>query len=251
MFKYKLQIIPGTKDFVVNEIRSKLPDVVIESNNKSLLFVESPKSDIDQFRVLYTALRVANDEGIDRNLFRREWRKFTSPAGMNPALAYILCTLGEINSEDVVLDPFCGGGTIAVSAALYFNPKKVLASDLSGTSIDYTLGNFKEAKIKKNKYAVFRSNISQLKLQKDYVSKVITNLPFGIRVGDHENNLKVYKSFAGKMNSVVKSGGKLVIFTQEKKLLLETFNKSKFELAKTIEVDQGGLKPDIFVYNKL
>jgi predicted RNA methylase len=276
--KYSLQVILGTKKYVMKELLEKYPEISIledetlshlyskrtnnhKINNKSYsksdrekveeIVFESSYEDVDQFYNLFSPLRITKENGITRNLFRREWKLKSAPAGINPSLAYILCMVAGVNSEDTVLDPFCGAGTIAITAAKYFSAKKVLASDLSGKAVDFTTENFKAANLSNKQFTVFRSNVTQLKLQKDSISKVITNLPFGIRVGDHEQNIKLYKAFADRMKVAVKSEGKLVLFTQEKSLLAESFNSSEFKLLDSFDVEQGGLVPRIYIYIRI
>src|SRR5260221_6224216 len=176
MNQYILKIIEGTQDFVLKELEDKFGGKIfnIQSNGSEIYF-ESNVDDIDEFRVLYSPLSITINNKIERNLYRREWRKEFVPAGINPALAYVMCMAAKIEPEDVVLDPFCGGGTIPISAMLYFKPKKVLASDLSGTAVDITQRNFYNAHIKEKMYALFRSGVSQLKLAEGSVTKVINN----------------------------------------------------------------------------
>jgi len=259
MFKYKLKIIPGTKEFVLKELSTKFPDSkVFKDRSEIAITFESEVSDIDVFRQLYSPLYVVliveSLEGrlskVERNLFRKEWRKDFVPAGINPSLAYIMCQMAEINDQDIVLDPFCGGGTLPITASLYFGAKKVLASDISGNAVDITIQNIKHAHLNKNKYVVFRSDVSKLKLQKDYINKVVTNLPFGIRTGDHESNLRIYSTFAKYMNTILKIDSHLVILTQEKELVRSVFNKVKFTLLNEYDVNQGGLIPTIFIFKK-
>ncbi len=252
---YKLKFIEGTKEFVLKELLQKFPESEVLQSGKDFIRFGSKVEDVDEFRILYSALSIEDSEvnppRFQRNLYRREWRKEYVPAGINPTLAYVMCELAEISKADVVLDPFCGGGTIPISAAVYFNPKKVLASDLSGNAVDITIRNFKAAKVQKFKYNVFRSDVAQLKLQKDYVTKVITNLPFGVRTGDHDTNIQAYKSLANKMKSVLKQGGLLVMLTQEKELVREYFSDKNFQLINEFDVKQGGLIPAIFIYKKV
>lgn len=262
--KYSLQIVPGTKKYVLEELLAKFPESEIldlaekaefrgeqvNSSGDGIVF-ESNIEDIDEFYNLFSPLRITKENGLIRNLFRREWKVESVPAGINPSLAYILCMIAKISSEDIVLDPFCGAGTIAITAAKYFNPKKVIASDLSGKAVDFTLLNSKAANLSSKQFTVFRSNVLQLRLQKDSITRVITNLPFGIRVGDHEQNVRIYKGLADRMKVAVRSGGRLVLYTQEKKLLEDVFSVPEFKLIERFDVEQGGLIPSVYVFKKL
>ena len=133
---------------------------------------------------------------VERNLFRKEWRKNLVPAGINPTLSYVICKVAELKETDIVMDPFCGGGTIVITANLDFKVKKFLASDISSTAVEYTKKNILEAKITKDKYTLFINDVKRLHLQKDYLDKIITNMPFGIREGKHDSNINLYKSLS-------------------------------------------------------
>lgn len=251
MHTYKFKIIPGTKRIFLEELEEKFSsNYSVVSEGDSFIEVASEVDNIDDFRTLLSPLYVTKNNTLTRNLFRRSWRNKTIAASINPALAFVLCKLANITENDVVYDPFCGAGTIAVTAAKYFSAKKVLASDLSGTSIEHTLDNFKSAGIKQNNYSVFRSNISQVKMQNESIDKVITNLPFGIRVGSHESNLKIYKTLAAKAKSFLKTGGVCVLFTQEKTLVLDCFLKQDFKKVVEFDIKQGGLTPGVYVFRK-
>lgn len=246
LHKYFLEIIPGTARYVLAELAEKHPLAKIITQSSHLIALESDTADVDAFRNMLSVLRVSKLGGPSRNLFRRDWRVEHVAAGINPALAFILCQVAAIKPTDIVIDPFCGGGTIAVTAALYFSPAKVLASDISGTAIDKTVANFLAAQIKKDRYTTFRTNVSGLHLQAGSINKLVTNLPFGVRTGDHEQNRISYRVLAKKMGTALAANGRMVIFTQEKKLLLESF--TNFNLIDSFDVDQGGLKPRVFVY---
>lgn len=251
MNTYKFKFIPGTKRIVLKELEEKFSlKYSVVSEGESFIEVRSEVENIDDFRTLLSALHVTKNDTLTRNLFRRSWRNKTMPASLNPALAYILCKLANITENDILYDPFCGAGTIAVTAAKYFKPKKVLASDLSGKAVDFTIQNFKSAGIHKNKFSVFRSNISQVKLQSESIDKVITNLPFGVRVGTHNENIKIYKTLAAKAKSFLRNEGVCVLVTQEKNLIIDCFLNQNFKKVAEFDIKQGGLTPGVYVFKK-
>lgn len=258
MNRYELKILKGTEGIVMQELVEKFGDKISDvdlKDNQGLITFNSSIDDIDEFRTLYSALNITVNGNISRNLFRREWRKEFVPAGINPSLAYVMCKLADINSSDIVFDPFCGGGTIPLTALSYFDPSKVLASDMSGAAVDITIRNLKELLSNKEKgtakkFVAFRTSIKSLKLQDNSVSKVITNPPFGVRTGKHGSNIEIYKDFFNKAYKFLKDEGKIVLLTQEKSLV-ENNISGKFKILDRIQVDSGGLKPDIFVLKKL
>lgn len=249
IMEYKLEFIPGTTKWVLDELKEKHPSVNLVSESENLLMFDSTEN-INVFSDILGGLRItrAGDKN-SLNLYRREWRKEFVPAGINPALAYILCRLAKITTDDVILDPFCGGGTIPITAALNFNPKQVIASDISGKAIDVTERNLARADVKNS--MVFRSDVSKLKLGAESVSKIITNLPFGIREKTHDKNIEIYRHFAQIAKKILCPEGKIIILTQEIRLLQEIFKKFNFEKLADYPIEQGGLKPHIFIYSKV
>lgn len=242
---FKLNFFEGTEDFVLDELKQKYPDVkVISESSKEIIF-SSNISEIETFRDLYSPTHIESN-GKKLNLFRREWKKESAPAGLNPSLAYVFCMIADLRNEDILCDPFCGAGTVPITALKYFNVKRVLCSDISGSAVEKSLKNFKSAKIKKERIKLFKSDISKIKFNKQNVDKIVSNLPFGIRAGDHEKNVKAYEDFEKFANKVLRKKGVIVVLTQEKVLLRKVFKKENWKVKRITRIDEGGLYPEVF-----
>jgi 23S rRNA G2445 N2-methylase RlmL len=248
MQKYSIKYIPGTLDCVMDEIKLKFPQAIIISN-QSKIIIKSDITDIFLFSSLLSPLSITNDQLFELHLFKKSWRTKTIPASINSSLAFIMCQIAQVNSTDTIYDPFCGCGTIPITASKYFFAKKTFGSDLSGKAIDYCQINSQNAILNPKQILFFRSNISMVKLKPNSIDKIITNLPFGIRVGTHIQNIKTYQIFCHKAFSLLKTSGTGVILTQEKNLFTEIFS-SKFHIQSTTTIDQGGLMPTIFMIKK-
>lgn len=242
---FRLTAIPGTELVVEKELRSKFPGVEIVRVSKGKIDFQAEDLVIEDFKYLLSPIRIQDTNRSDLDLYKRGWRKSFVPAGINPSLAYVLCDLADLHENDIVLDPFCGGSIIPITAVLYFGIKKAFASDLSGKAIDISLENWNAAGIKRNKYVLFRSNVSSLKLQTKSITRIITNMPFGIRVGNHEMNEKLYRSFAVRMNLLLADDGYAIVLTQEKQLI-EEVTKDKFEISTVMTPEVGGLRPNVY-----
>lgn len=246
---YRLYFLKGTKDYVIRELREKFPDIIVNGESNGYLEFNYDVSNIEEFRKIKSCIAV--EDGNRRiDLSKREWRKEFVPAGINPCLAYIMCMIGGVNSNSIIYDPFCGAGVIPITALLYFNCKRVICSDRSRVAIEKSRINFGNANIDKCKYILFQSDICSVKLKKRNVDLIISNLPFGIRVGSHNENIEAYQCLEKVAHKILRRKGKLVLLTQEKKLLLKTFNKGTWKCKSVISTDEGGLSPDIFVIEK-
>ena len=244
-FKYKISFYSNTEKFVLEELKNKYPKVEVSSTNSKEIIFSSNISDIETFRNLHSPTHIESN-GKKLNLSRRDWKVESVPAGLNPSLAYILCMVAGCKEDDILCDPFCGAGTIPITALKYFNVKRVLCSDISGSAVEKSLKNFKSANISKEKYKIFRSDISEVKFNKQNVDKIVSNLPFGIRAGDHEKNVKAYEDFEKLANKVLRKKGKVVVLTQEKILLRKIFKKENWKVKSIIKIDEGGLYPEVF-----
>ena len=181
--------------------------------------------------------------------FRREWRKYLVSTSLEPSLAYLMCFLSGISNDDVFLDPMCGSGTIVIERVFAGYYKRIIGSDIDRKAIESAKNNLDLAR---KKVEIYQWDATDLPLKKDSVTKVVVNMPYGRRVGSHQSNLKLYPLFLKKLDKIVSKGGKIVILTQEKKLLNHLVKKmKKFLIERKITVNVGELEPDIFVLKKI
>lgn len=246
---FRLTVISGAGEYVERELLSKFPQAEIVHREKTKIDFWLDNRSIEDFRFLMSPLRIQDKFGKDFDLFKRSWRKAFVPAGINPSLAYVMCQLADLTKDDVLLDPFCGGGTIPITAYVNFKPKKVLAADISGKAIDITKLNVEVAKIPSKKFVLIKSDVTKLKIPPKSVSKVITNMPFGIRVGTHEMNVRLYSNFREILEKILTQDGLALVLTAEKKLLREVM-EGRFKVEEILPIDQGGLKPSVFKLTK-
>ena len=132
----------------------------------------------------------------------------------------------------------------------YFGIKRVICSDISSKAIHASRKNFEATGIEENRYKLFKSDIRDVKLSKRNIDKIVSNLPFGIRVGEHGNNMEIYKSLELLAKKLLRKKGFLVLLTQEKKLLREIFKKEEWNIKSILRVDEGGLLPEVFVIKR-
>ncbi len=247
---YKLTILEGTQEYALKELLTKYPDTKIELQSEVEIVFESEISTIETFRNLYSPTHIEN-ETQKLNLSDREWRIEYVPAGINPSLAYIMCMIAELKNSDIVYDPFCGASVIPITALKYFNVKRVMCSDISGNAIEKSKHNFFAADIHGDRYKLFGCDIKKNKLSKQNIDKIICNLPFGIRVGSHEDNQESYKALEVLAKKILRTKGKIVLLTQEKVLIREVFKKEDWNVKSVLRVNEGGLLPEVFEITKI
>ena len=86
---------------------------------------------------------------------------------------------------------------------------------------------------------------------KKEVDEVYANLPFGIRVGSHENNLDLYQKLMENLTQWLKEGGIAVLYTMEGRLLEAQLRRHpRLVLLRKASVEAGGLMPKVFIIRK-
>ena len=80
---------------------------------------------------------------------------------------------------------------------------------------------------------------------------ILSNLPFGNRVGNHEDNTRLYDRFVRRMPELLSPGGVAVLYTMEYKLLKACLGRVRgLALREQKRTEGGGLLPWIFVVDR-
>lgn len=199
-----------------------------------------------------------------------------------PKVARIMVNLSQIKSDGILLDPFCGSGTI-LQEALLLGVKKVIGSDISPRAISDTENNLQwvasEQKLSEKNYRVFQSDVRELpKILKSKVDAIVAEPYLGpplrgsesvIQLQENIKELsKLYiESFRNFQNLLKEDGKIVIIFPVMKKdnkeyylPILEDISKLGFQIKKyTGSSPRGGYlysRPDqkvmreIFVFER-
>jgi 23S rRNA G2445 N2-methylase RlmL len=177
---------------------------------------------------------------------RYNYRKTDLPASINPTSAAIMIheVSKYLNKDSKVLDPFCGTSTMLIERN-YLSSCNLTGVDMDSRAIECSLINSKEAKVKVGLYN--RNCLDHT----GYYDEIISNMPYGNRVGTHVSNEVLYKDFINKLPSLLNDNGIAILLTSEIALMKKLLkNKAKLKLIKDIYTETGGLTPHLFVIKK-
>lgn len=188
------------------------------------------------------------------SLHFRKWRVYNHPAALKPTLAYALVKLANIKRGDVVVDPMCGGGTILIEAALEYGKKaKYYGIDISKRFLKGAKKNAKKAGVA-SLIKFIQGDCRKLEtiFKEKSIDKIITNPPYGVRMGEAKRVLQLYKSFLKSAHKVLKDDGRIVILTLKAGSFRHLILKQKlFVLEHERVVLHGNLYPHLFILKKL
>ncbi len=211
-----------------------------------------PPVDLDYPHVILS-VDVIGDElfiGIelsgDLSWHRRGYRVYDHPAALKPTLAYAMIRLSGMNDGETLLDPMCGGGTIPIEAAYIFESSTLYCSDFNPRHIEGARMNALAAGVKGR---IMFSVVDARMLSKTYssvrIDHVVTNPPYGIRLGSPREVRKLYRSFIRELAKL--NPKRVVLITTEHQYVREEAEENGFRILHERTVSHGNLWPHIIV----
>ncbi|MDZ7798745.1 MAG: methyltransferase domain-containing protein [Patescibacteria group bacterium] len=213
------------KSRVVSSRSRRLSSVVVKKNK-----LLSQGSEINIF-IFGSKIMLGRTETV-QDFEDYSFRDYKRPARdmdigmMPPKLARMMINISGGDKNDVLLDPFCGCGTI-LQEALLLGFAEVIGSDVSAKAISKTKKNIKWLENKYNlenrKVRIFKLDISYLgkNLKSNLIDLVITEPYLGPVLKNKLNQketrkitdqlINLYRNFFKEIKKVLRKRGKIVI----------------------------------------
>ena len=216
------EIIKGSYK-VEGENAIKYADIIWNKLKKPKVNMKKPKNQIQFFKIGGKILCGILLKEIKNNFEERKAHRKPGyyPMSLNPKLARAMINLSRGN---IILDPFCGAGTILVEAGLM--NKKIIGNDVSEKMIKLSKINLKYYKIKD--YNLHNYDALKLKLK---VDAIVTDPPYGkgsYATINAEELLGRFLKIAGKM--LIEKGRIVFTFNKPVKIPKEFKLVRKFKI---------------------
>lgn len=162
-------------------------------------------------------------------------------------LAYQLCYLAEPQSYEIILDPFCGHGSIPITLERHFKFRKLKAFDIDTRSITTTMKNrdfgYSDIEVSQEDGFTLKS------LADNSVHKIVTDPPWGLfsELADLENR---YSQMLKTFYRVLKSAGRVVLLTSQQDVVETIVKDIPFTILNKHVVQVGGKESAIFILEK-
>lgn len=167
-------------------------------------------------------------------------------AALRPSVAGALVWLSQPEDSDVFLDPMCGSGTILLERATMGRYAMLLGGDSAPGAVEAAMANF-GPRHQPRRLEVW--DATALPLPDESVHAVVTNLPWGRKVGERASLPQLYEGVIREAARVLVPGGRMVILTSEWDFLKQAVGARR-ELATVRTVRNVyvlGRRADIFV----
>ena len=180
---------------------------------------------------------ISKREFTEKNLNKGELR---------PEIAYLICCFAEINSEDTILEPFCGYGSIPVQLAKKFRFKKLFISDIEKERVELTKSRKQISQVPQEIIDCRTADALQLShIEDKSISLVITDPPWGFYedIGDISD---FYTKMFTSLNRVLSDQGRLVILSARKEELEQTAAAAGFKIKNSLHTLVNGKKAGLY-----
>jgi precorrin-6B methylase 2 len=178
--------------------------------------------------------------GLDDPRFR--YRRAHVPASSHPTIAAALALIGEAREDDVVWDPFVGGGTELVERARLGPYRRMIVTDLDPQALEQARINLEAAGLEGVALEVADARRFQ---PRERPTLILTNPPMGRRVLDKTKTGPLYDAFLGHVASILRPGGRLVWISPRPRDTLRRAEAVGLTSTLRRKVDMGGFYAEI------
>ncbi len=199
---------------IKKELKARgLSSRLVVSREKVLSSVIVKKNKVTEFLILPSILALTCAVQEFEAYGKRDYGRPKSDAhsGMlPPKLARMMINLSGAKNDDLILDPFCGSGTV-LTEALALNYKNIIGSDLAAKACEDSQDNLDwlcgEYHITDAKYVIYNIGADKLssKIKPRAVGAIITEPYLGPTIKEDEKESHIFKIISGIENIYLKA----------------------------------------------
>lgn len=184
-----------------------------------------------------------------RPLSARKWRVCDYEGALNAAVAHAMALLARPAPDDYFLNLACGSGTLLIeraAAGIVTPAGRLIGCDNNEEALRCARENI-AASGNAGRIQVHPWDARALPLADGSVNVVCSDLPFGLDVGSHDENVALYPEILREAARVTRSGGRAVVLTHEIRLMTELLeNSPEWAVEDVTPITINGLHPRIF-----
>ena len=184
---------------------------------------------------------ITKREFTEKNLNKGELR---------PEIAYFLCCFADVQPSDIILEPFCGYGSIPVQLVKKFRFQKLYISDIEEERLELTKARKQISQVQEGLIDCRTADALSLNHIKDNsISLIISDPPWGFfeDIGDiNEFYNKMFKSFS----RVLIPDGRMVILSARKEELEQTACANGFKIKNSLHTLVNGKKAGVYLISR-
>lgn len=222
---------------VDKKLVAKAEEIVLK-NSKLKLDRLSPSTEI------WYCLRSEGFAFCGQLISKREYtEKNLNKGELRPELAYLICSFAKIPPQSLILEPFCGYGSIPVQLSKRFNFAKLLVSDIDSEKIE--LVSQKKALQKEAIKVSLQDALVLPQIENNSIDLIISDPPWGF-YEDIGDICEFYRNMFNSFRRVLKQDGKMVILTARTEELKKITTEQNILIEDSLHTLVNGKKASLF-----
>uniref|UniRef100_A0A8R1DH43 THUMP domain-containing protein n=1 Tax=Caenorhabditis japonica TaxID=281687 RepID=A0A8R1DH43_CAEJA len=161
------------------------------------------------------------------SLFKRNICAY-GPTTMRSTMCFCMLSLADVHPGDIVVDPMCGGGSIPIEGAMAWSDAFFVGGDHHELAMERCRQNWPiDSPANQSNCEFVQWDATNLPFPDSSVDAIVTDLPFGKKIGSTTDNRLLYPRLIGEWKRVLKKGGRLVVMTHDKRSLENSILKDR------------------------
>ncbi len=194
--------------------------------------------------VIADTLYVSIELSGDMSWHRRGYRVYEHPAALKPSIASAMLYLTPVRDSRSVMDPMCGGGTIPIEAGHMLEDAELLCMDVNREYVRGAVLNARAALLDK-RIKFIHGDARRMHEYVDHVDYIVSNPPYGIRLGSPRAVRSLYRDFIAAASRVLTE--RMTLITTEHRLVKMLAEEHGLKLVHERSVAHGNLWVKILV----
>jgi 23S rRNA G2445 N2-methylase RlmL len=233
----------GVQEFRRAEFKRAIERGIGERGDHAWRLVEDD-SDIEFWATLLDDELILALRLTDESMRQRDYKVAHIPGSLRPAVAAALGLLSRPSPSDIVLDPFCGAGTVLIERAHLARYQCLIGGDFDDEALTAARLNIGP---RYKPIELHAWDAVAIPLGDHSVNRIITNLPWGLQHGSHADNRRLYPRLFNEFARLIQPNGMIVILTGETRLMGDLLHKGPLRADKIVRVSILGTPAAIYV----
>jgi tRNA (guanine6-N2)-methyltransferase len=192
-----------------------------------------------------------------RPLSARPWRVCDMPGALNATIASVMLRLAQPSPDDCVVNLACGSGTLLIERLALGPARRAVGCDLDARALACAQENLAASGLA-SAVTLVRCDAGQTPLPSGCATTACVDLPFGMLVGAHQVNERLYPRVLAEAGRLVMERGTMAAITQEVRLFerIVAAQKDCWEPVRTVPIKlpantrNGYIRPRIYLLRR-
>jgi 23S rRNA G2445 N2-methylase RlmL len=238
-----------------NYNRFEIEDIIGSSIAKAMRWKYSPQREKNSPSInISFRIHLTGNEAIlgvrlsEMPLHRRAYKQGSRTGTLHPPLAFAMGLIASLKTHDIVLDPFCGVGTIPIEV-LRIKPdiEQSIGIDIDAESINKAAENALIAKVLPT---FLRADAGRLPFGDGAINKIISNPPWGKAVEAKGHLKEDFKPFFRELERITRHDSRIILLNSIGKSDFQMYSRDKFNVLFSIPVSLFGSWAEISLLTK-